>query len=146
MGSVHTTSPGIHLSPDGSFICGRGGIGASEEKIYEVRRKKVKGQIEPVFDSIPSKNAITLIPKASAKVADVVFCGECDKLKQDRLRLGIVACEDGTIEAWGLDVDFRQKEDPKFVSSVKLGLDEDTEVVLMSASVATTSNGNALYR
>ena len=76
----------------------------------------------------------------------MVFCGECDKLKQDRLRLGIVACEDGTIEAWGLDVDFRQKEDPNFVSSVKLGLDEDTEVVLMSASVATTSNGNAVYR
>mmetsp|Transcript_52351 Transcript_52351/g.111250 ORF Transcript_52351/g.111250 Transcript_52351/m.111250 type:complete len:492 (+) Transcript_52351:134-1609(+) len=155
-GTVNTNSPGLRMSPDGAFLCGRGGIGSSEAKIFEVRRRKVKGESEPVFDSVSSRSVMTLVPRTTAaKVADVAFCGERDNLKLHHVSLGVVACEDGSVEVWNLDVDFRQREDPGFICSVQVldGGDEpvgsyEKKVVCMASSNAISSpeNNATIYR
>jgi len=146
-GTVNTNSPGIRLSPDGAFLSGRGGIGAPEAKIFEVRRKKVKGVVEPVFDSISSKGVMTLVPATTgAKVADVAFCGESDNLKLHHVSLGIVGCDDGSVEVWDLDVDYKVGADPRFLASVRLcgggGVAGEKKVICVAASVAVSSVGN----
>jgi WD40 repeat protein len=70
-----------------------------------VLRKKVKGEVEPVFDSLSPKAVMTLVsPKAM--IEDVAFC------RGDKC---VVCCDDGSIQIWNLNVEFRQREDPKLV-------------------------------
>jgi len=118
MGRLTTCGGGIRLSPDGRFLCGRGLRDpplATEVKIYEVHRSKVKGQSEPVFDKLSSKSVMTVIPR-SARVADVAFCGtRGDTTSQSCLLC--LCCDDGSVQIWDLDVEYKQREDPKLLCS-----------------------------
>ena len=49
-------------------------------RLFEVRKTKVKGEVEPVFDKIASKSVMTLLPK-SGKVADVVAIDQARALR-----------------------------------------------------------------
>eukprot|EP00591_Stephanopyxis_turris_P011154 CAMPEP_0195519224 /NCGR_PEP_ID=MMETSP0794_2-20130614/14526_1 /TAXON_ID=515487 /ORGANISM="Stephanopyxis turris, Strain CCMP 815" /LENGTH=434 /DNA_ID=CAMNT_0040648347 /DNA_START=26 /DNA_END=1330 /DNA_ORIENTATION=+ len=123
LGSVAIGSGDVRLSRDGKFLCTRGGGKTTEIKVFEVLKKKIKGEIEPRFDKIPTKSVMTLIVKA--KVVDVDFWytnGVCDK--------AIVCCVDGTIQIWNLDVEYRVKEDPKLLCTTKI----DKKIMMISSS------------
>jgi len=122
VGRLTTAGNGVLLSPDGRFLIGRVGPGAAgnQVKIFEVRRSKVKGEAEPVFDKILSKNCMTVVPGIpKAKVTDLDFCdtGRRDGSSNALLCLG---CDDGTVQIWDLDVEYRNREDPKLLCSANV--------------------------
>lgn len=132
--SAVMTFGNVRISHDGKLLCGRGEKASKEVKIYEIARKKMKGEIEPRFDKISHKSVMTLI--ASSSVVDVVLCS-------DR---AVVCCDDGTIQVWNLNVEYRNKEDPKLLCSITGG----DEVVAVTASldgnrIATATSDSSLH-
>jgi len=126
-----TTSPTLRLSPDGRFLC-RGTLSGSavQVKLFEVLKKKVKGEVEPVFDGISTKSVMTLV--VGEKVADVCFSNNSNNSSAN---MAIVCCVSGMIQLWSLDVECRLREDPKMLCSFQLP--DKTEVLYSVASPTT---------
>jgi WD40 repeat protein len=123
------SNPAIRLSPDGRFAC-RGGLGgaATQVKLFEIVKKKVKGEVDPVFDKLSSKSVMTLV--AGRKVADVCFSNRNSSGNSD---LAIVCCVDGLVQVWSLNVDYRQREDTKLLCFFQIQTTED--IVYATASI-----------
>lgn len=103
------------ISKDGRFICSRSAGSGKEVKLYEVVKKRHKGEIDPQFDNIASKSVMSM--HIGKDVADVDFLysndgGVDSKSKCDK---AIVVCNDGTIQIWNIDVEYKFKEDPKLI-------------------------------
>jgi len=105
VGVLSTGNGKVRMSPDGRFLCGQG-VGVAQVKIYEVLRKKVKGEVEPMFDSLSPKGVMTLVPPNKVKIDDIAFCSG-DK--------SVVCCDDGSVQIWSLHVEYWQREDPKLL-------------------------------
>mmetsp|Transcript_32116 Transcript_32116/g.96235 ORF Transcript_32116/g.96235 Transcript_32116/m.96235 type:complete len:443 (-) Transcript_32116:416-1744(-) len=111
-----TTGGGdVQISRDGKFLCGRSAGKTDQVKLFQVVRKKVKGDIEPHFDRIAPGKVMTLV--AHTKVMDVAFGydaeGTCDK--------AFVCGTGGTVQVWNLNVEYRCREDPKLLCSMEVG-------------------------
>lgn len=135
LGKSTKTTPVIRLSPDGRFLC-HGCVGGTEAagvqvKLFEVIKKKTKGEVAPVFDRISPKGVMTLV--VGEKVADVCFNLNGNT---NTTNLAIVGCVGGLIQVWSLDVDYRNREDPKLLCSTQL----PGKAIIMSMVASTTSN------
>mmetsp|Transcript_6939 Transcript_6939/g.9213 ORF Transcript_6939/g.9213 Transcript_6939/m.9213 type:complete len:440 (-) Transcript_6939:457-1776(-) len=129
LASVKTGGSGdVRLSQDGKFFCGRGGGSMSEVKLFEVVRKKVKGEIDLHFDKISPKSVMTLF--VNAKVVDVAFLYDNNSRVCDR---AVVCTSDGAVQLWSLDVEYRLKEDPKLLCTTTV----DKRIVAIDSSFRT---------
>jgi len=141
LGNFLTRGGGVRLSPDGRFLCARSLGGpplATELKIYEVQRNKVKGQVEPVFDKISSKSVMTVIAKGS-RMRDVTFCATTTAEGPITNSLMCLGCDDGSIQIWDIDVEYKRREDPKILCIATSVLpsrnNKNAKIVRVAASV-----------
>lgn len=110
LASLPTGCPGdARLSQDGKFLCGRAAGAGKEVKVFEVVKKRHKGEAEPQFERVAKAMSLYV----GKDVADVDFLydggGTCDR--------ALVACADGTFQVWNLAVEYRRGEDPRLVRS-----------------------------
>lgn len=144
IGRPTTYGNGMCLSPDGRFICSRKGLeepslATKQIQIFKVHRSKINREVEPLFDKISRKSCMTVVPGINnAKVADLEFCdnGQRDWSSSCLLCLG---CDDGSIQIWDLNVDYRLREDPKLICSenvlsVRGKKDASTKIIRLATS------------
>jgi WD40 repeat protein len=112
---------GAILSHDGHFIA-NASTSSSEVKIFEVVRKKEKGQAEPVFQSISNKAAMTLASGAHTSNVNSVCFGPHDANVASGVSDRVVtAGADGHLVLWDIDVRFDLKADPEIVCKINVG-------------------------
>lgn len=115
-GAVPITHGGddARLSKDGKFVCGsrfEKENSCKEVKLYEIIKKRHKGDVDPQFDSLPNKHVMTLL--VGKPVADVDFLydaaigGVCTR--------AIVCTTGGVFQVWNIDVEYSRKEDPRML-------------------------------
>ena len=107
------SSQGVRLSTDGHFIAPR--CDSTEIKLFEIVRKKVKGQPEAMFEAVNPKSVMTLSGLHKKKVTDVVFGGHDAPVAHGDCDRCVTCGLDGSIGIWGIDVHFKFKEDPKLL-------------------------------
>ena len=105
LASLSIGCPGdVRLSHDGKFLCGRAAGAGKEVKVFEVVKKRHKGEAEPRFERITKAMSLYV----GKDVADVDFLydggGTCVR--------ALVACADGNFQVWNLAVEYRRGEDP----------------------------------
>eukprot|EP00586_Coscinodiscus_wailesii_P014926 CAMPEP_0172503756 /NCGR_PEP_ID=MMETSP1066-20121228/172049_1 /TAXON_ID=671091 /ORGANISM="Coscinodiscus wailesii, Strain CCMP2513" /LENGTH=473 /DNA_ID=CAMNT_0013279625 /DNA_START=63 /DNA_END=1484 /DNA_ORIENTATION=+ len=135
----------LRLSSDGEFVCGRCGASSTEMKIYRVKRKRVKGEVNPVFDKLVLAGVIT----CRAKIADVDFLTResgddlrvCDKI--------VACCVNGDVMVW--DVSGQKPEKLCVADGPCLGVSESPPVEIVASgdgkrvAVATRDSGLHLF-
>jgi hypothetical protein len=115
-------SPNIRLSPDGRFLC-RGNF-SPQVKMFEVQKKKTKGEINPVFDRISPKGVMTLV--VGHAVADVCYISTSNvDASTTGMVFAVVCCTNGWIQVWDLNVEYKLREDPKRVCEYQIDLNND---------------------
>jgi WD40 repeat protein len=128
------------LSPDGRFICGSGGGGSNSSasggvaqvKIFEVQRKKIKDQVELMFDKISPKSYRTIVATQGTKLVDVAFMGvDTGTTCIDK---AVVACANGSLHVWSLNVEFHLQEDPKLLCTTEPDLLQSKSIVVLAAA------------
>ena len=151
VGTLTLPGSGVRLSPDGRFVCGRVNGTSTQVKLYEIQRKKIKDVMEPVFDKVtPTKAAMTLVTKSS-KIVDIDFPGAAgsDSGGAVLCKRAVIVCVDGSLQLWDLDVEFRQRQDPKLLCSCSNLLPNDATIHLLAAGdsnrIAVVSGQSELY-
>lgn len=115
------TGGGAVLSNDGHFISNIS-TSSSEVKIFEVVRKKEKGQAEPVFQGVSNKAAMTLASGAHTSNINSICFGPHDadvaSGVSDRV---VTAGADGRLVLWDIDVRFDLRADPEILCKANVG-------------------------
>ena len=147
VGPTTTISDGndnkVRISPDGKFICSRIESKASQVRIFEMHKSKVKGEVEPVFDKISTKSVMTISPpKGSGKIIDVDFLSG---------GIAVIVCSTSTgpcIQLWDLNVEYQNKQDPIMLCTCTPSELSDKDISMIETSnnnnriSITTTNGS----
>jgi len=103
------------ISKDGRFICSRSAGSGKEVKLYEVVKKRHKGEIDPQFDNLASKSVMSMHIGKDVSDVDFLYSNDGGVDSKSKCDKAIVVCNDGTFQIWNIDVEYKFKEDPKLI-------------------------------
>jgi WD40 repeat protein len=148
------TVPGgkVRMSYNGRFLAGRIQGTAHQVKLYEIVCKKLKGESDPMVEKIATKSCMTLISNSTTptttnnknnnnkgggtKIVDVDFM-KLESSDNNYNNKAVVACVDGTLQVWDLDVEYKQGADPKVICTCDALVGKSSSsssIVLLAAS------------